>query len=79
MKARAAQRGRYQFQRPARAIVEGKRSPRTSVMSITIAAARPKPSCCMVGIEPNIRPLNVAAMISPAAVTITAGVREAVG
>jgi len=35
-----------------------------------IATASPKPSCCIVGIAPMIRPLNAAAMMSPAAVTI---------
>ena len=39
-------------------------------MSIMIATASPNPSCCIGGIEPSRKPLNVAAMISPAAVTI---------
>src|SRR5215210_1346250 len=68
----SSQLGRYQFQSPSSFIAAGSRTPRTSVASISTAAARPTPNCFMSMNESVAKTPNTPTITSAAAVTTPA-------
>ncbi len=71
----SSQRGRYQFHSPSSFIAAGSSTPRTSVASIRIAAARPTPNCFMsmnwsVAKIPNTPTITIAAAVTTLAVDL---------
>src|SRR5215471_2742391 len=68
-------RGRYQFQSPSSVIVAGRSTPRTSVASISTAAASPTPNCFSITSESvpkieNTNTITTAALVTTPAVVL---------
>ena len=69
----SSQVGRYQFQSPSSFIAAGRRTARTIVASIRIAAASPTPNCLKISIESvakteKTQTITIAALVTTPAV-----------
>src|SRR5581483_5087488 len=67
--SQSSQRGRYQFQSPSSFISAGSSTARTTVESIRIAAASPKPICLMSSVRSVTKIANTATITTAALVT----------
>jgi hypothetical protein len=70
--SQASQRGRYQLRSPSRRITAGTSTPRTTVASSRIAAARPTPTIFKVTSDRVAKIANTATITTAALVTTPA-------